>query len=383
MSAWSKLYSSGRLQIDLEPTTRCNARCPQCARNDEHNNLKTRPWLPMTSITIDEFKAWFPREVIGNIKNIHMSGTYGDAGMCKDLYKIAQYIMTWGVGTTLSINTNGGIRDEEFWWDLGVLCGKRLKMVFDIDGIDQEMHGFYRRGVSLNKVLSNMKTISHTKARISTFTVLFKHNQDYLEQIQDMCKEHGATHCDYVESDRFKQKPYFEFLDENGKTQLLEQTTKKEVMAGSFDRVGRRVRDHRHEEIKSEYRSIKCVYAANNSIKISGRGLVTPCCYLGTPLENGPWQDEYYNTETEKTMLQPSNAINKKDPIHYLMQKYIDNTDSFTLSNRGFIDIINDPWWDELEETWNNLDTTPSGCTTTCGEMGCKPKKRPGVIAYG
>jgi len=383
MSAWSKLYNSGKLHIDLEPTTYCNARCPQCARNDETKNLKTRPWLPMSSISLEEFTEWFPRDVIANIKNVHMSGTYGDAGMCKDLYKIAQYIMYFGVGTTLSVNTNGGMRDEEFWWDLGVLCGKRLKMVFDIDGINQEMHGLYRRGVSLNKVLSNMKTISHTKARISTFTVLFKHNQDYLEQIKDMCKEHGATHCDHVESDRFKDKPYFEFLDEKGKTQLLEQTTKEEVMAGSFDRVGRRVRDHRHEEMKTEYKSIKCVYAANNSIKISARGLVTPCCYLGTPLENGPWQDEYYGHDTLKKMLRSTDAANKKDPIHYLMSKYIDNAGSFTLSNRGFIDIIDDPWWDELEETWNDLDTAPLACTTTCGEMGCKPKRRPGVIAYG
>ena len=381
MSAWSKLYNSGKLHIDLEPTTYCNARCPQCARNDETKNLKTRPWLPMSSISLEEFMEWFPRDVIANIKNVHMSGTYGDAGMCKDLYKIAQYIMYFGVGTTLSVNTNGGMRDEEFWWDLGILCGKRLNMVFDIDGINQEMHGLYRRGVSLNKVLSNMKTISHTKARISTFTVLFKHNQDYLEQIKDMCKEHGATHCDHVESDRFKDKPYFEFLDEKGKTQLLEQTTKEEVMAGSFDRVGRRVRDHRHEEMKTEYKSIKCVYAANKSIKISARGLVTPCCYLGTPLENGPWQDEYYNTKTGKRMLQVSNAANKKDPIHYLMQEYIDNTDSFTLSNRGFIDIIDDPWWDKLEETWNDLDTAPAACTTTCGEMGCKSKTLIGTDA--
>ena len=381
MSAWSKIYNSGRLNIDLEPTTYCNARCPQCARNDETKNLKTRPWLPMSSISLEEFTEWFPRDVIANIKNVHMSGTYGDAGMCKDLYKIAQYIMYFGVGTTLSVNTNGGMRDEEFWWDLGVLCGKRLKMIFDIDGIDQEMHGLYRRGVSLDKVLSNMDAISQTSARISTFTVLFKHNQDYLEQIKDMCKEHGATHCDHVESDRFKDKPYFEFLDEKGKTQLLEQTTKEEVMAGSFDRVGRRVRDHRHEEMKTEYKSIKCVYAANKSIKISARGLVTPCCYLGTPLENGPWQDEYYNTKTGKRMLQVSNAANKKDPIHYLMQEYIDNTDSFTLSNRGFIDIIDDPWWDKLEETWNDLDTAPAACTTTCGEMGCKSKTLIGTDA--
>jgi MoaA/NifB/PqqE/SkfB family radical SAM enzyme len=383
MSAWVKIYNSGRLSIDLEPTTRCNARCPQCARNDERNNLKQRPWLPMNSISIDQFKEWFPRDVIGNIKNIHMSGTYGDAGMCKDLYKIAQYIMTWGIGTTLSVNTNGGMRDEQFWWDLGVLCGKRLRMIFDIDGINQEMHGFYRRGISLDKVLSNMKTMSYTNAKIHTFTVLFKHNQDYLEQIKDMCRENGAIFCDHVESDRFKETPYFEFIDENGKKQLLEQTTKEEVMIGSFDRVGRRVRDHRHEEMKSEYKSIKCVYAENNSIKISAEGLISPCCYLGTPLENGPWQDTYYNINAWKKNLMASNATKKEDPLHHLMKRYIDNADSFTLSNRGFVDIISDPWWDELEETWNNLDSAPVACVTTCGEKGCKPKTRPRVIAYG
>ena len=78
--------------------------------------------------------------------------------MVKDISQIIDYFLE---DTTLKIllNTNGSLRDEQFWWELGVQSRNtgRIRVVFDIDGIDQEMHSLYRQKTSLNKILNNIK----------------------------------------------------------------------------------------------------------------------------------------------------------------------------------------------------------------------------------
>ena len=53
--------------------------------------------------------------------------------MLKDLFPMCEYIIDTS-NCRIEITTNGSIRDEDYYWKLGILCGKRLKMYFDIDG---------------------------------------------------------------------------------------------------------------------------------------------------------------------------------------------------------------------------------------------------------
>ena len=80
---WSDTYQNAELNLDIELTTNCNARCPQCSRTDELNVNKRKDWLPLQQVSIEVFKKWFP--ITNSIKNFHFSGKFGDPGMCKDL----------------------------------------------------------------------------------------------------------------------------------------------------------------------------------------------------------------------------------------------------------------------------------------------------------
>ena len=134
-----------------------------------------------------------------NIKTFHFSGKFGDPGMCKDLKEIVEYIINSNDTSTISINTNGSMRDEDFWFSLGLLGKERIHIIFDVDGIDQKMHEFYRRGTNLKKVLSNLEATCQTLAKVSVLTVMFKHNENYIEDIQNMCRKLGVKNFDTVE----------------------------------------------------------------------------------------------------------------------------------------------------------------------------------------
>jgi MoaA/NifB/PqqE/SkfB family radical SAM enzyme len=371
---WSKNLQQRQLTLDMELSTFCNARCPQCSRTEELDNVKKKEWLPLTSVTIAKFKKWFPPKDLNNIKNYHFSGTYGDPGMCKDLYKIVSYIIDNSTTATISINTNGSMRDENFWWDIGAKGQKRLTMIFDVDGINQEMHNFYRRGTTLSKVLNNMSAVLDTPAKVTVFTVLFKHNQNYLDDIRDMCNNLGEiSRFDWVEGNNFDQSTY-PFNDEDGNPLQLEQVTNdrpafpvyhfsKDAIDDS-ERPSRRVRDHRHHSSIKDYTEIKCNAIERNNLKVSVDGVVTPCCHLSPSLERfsvyGVWQSSR-NTRSDDGW---------KFPISPIIQEYNDNCNTYNLNNNSIFDIVNSQWFNKsLPESWNDLKTSCFGCRKVCGKV--------------
>ena len=99
------------------------------------------------------------------VKSITFSPSWGDPMMNPDAYEIIDYLLEClPKGAHLKNVTNGSMRNEEFWWKLGSLAlvhrHKKFTTVFDIDGIDQEMHSQYRRNTKLQNVLDNMKAFS-------------------------------------------------------------------------------------------------------------------------------------------------------------------------------------------------------------------------------
>lgn len=365
MNSFFDLYKSYGLKVDMELSTFCNAGCPQCSRTDDQNNsCRPKSWLTLDQISLETFKKWFPEEHLEHIHNFHFSGTYGDPGMCKDLYEIVEYITTYPNKKhpcSVSINTNGSMRDTEFWWKLSHL--PRIKVIFDVDGIDQKMHSLYRQGTNLKKVLENLEAFADGPSRTEVFTVLFKHNENYLEDIQKMCYKLGADACYHVESNRFKSGPRHSFMGMNGEKQVLEQITREEKSQKS-DAIARLVRDHRHFDRVKDVNKIECVAMKRGDLKINVQGHVYPCCYLS----DGTEVITTYKT-TEKPYANITSTGKYGGPISNIMQKYIDNKPDFMLSNKSIKDIVSHDWFEkDLIQTFKDVDSATFGCKFICGK---------------
>ena len=205
--------------IQFSITNHCNAACPQCHRTDI-NGLGTVDWLPVFSWSLDEFKTYLPIKELQKMKIINFCGTWGDPMMAKNIYEICEYIIK-NSHCSIIIDTNGSMRSEEFWWNFGVMCGNRLTVNFAVDGCTQDMHEKYRRKTSLNKVLKNMEILSSTKAIAKVITIVFKHNENYLDKIKKMCLNYGAEDIQFIESNRFENDKFY-FTNESVKIEWLE-----------------------------------------------------------------------------------------------------------------------------------------------------------------
>ena len=224
MKRYKDLISSKKLKVSLDLSTYCNAACPQCHRTST-NGLGKVDWLPLIKWSLDDFKRQFPEGSMSSLKRFEICGTWGDPMMSKDIGKITKYIID-NSEASVHINTNGGMRTPEFYEDLGNYCGKKLLVYFDVDGTTNEMHQKYRRGVDLQTVLDNMEALSNTDAITRAFVILFKHNQDHVYDIKDMCKMYGAESVYIIKSDRFLVNNRFNFINENGETETLEEIDK-------------------------------------------------------------------------------------------------------------------------------------------------------------
>jgi len=116
--------------IHLEVTTRCQARCPMCARRVQGGPELDS--LDLTEISYQMFTEWFPISFVQQLKFLNMCGNLGDPIMAKDTLGIMQYLRKHNAGMTLQMHTNGSARTVD--WFKG-LADVGVKIVFGIDGL--------------------------------------------------------------------------------------------------------------------------------------------------------------------------------------------------------------------------------------------------------
>lgn len=216
-------YEKKKLGMWLDLTTYCNAKCPQCHRTNA-DGLEKADWLPLIQWSFEEFKNMFPPKTLEHINHFDICGTWGDPIMNKDIFKIVEYIIENSSAHVL-INTNGSFRNPDWWWDLGLLGGKRITVMWAVEGVTQEQHSLYRQDTSLESVLENMESFSLAGGLTQVFTVTFKHNEKDLYNIATLVKECGAEDIFFVQSNRFYENNKFKFIDKSGMEKFLEKTT--------------------------------------------------------------------------------------------------------------------------------------------------------------
>ena len=215
-------WIQGKQKAWIDLSTYCNASCPQCHRTNP-NGLEKADWLELIQWDLNEFKKAFPVYVLDSILFFEICGTWGDPCMNKDIFKICEYIIKNSKSTRITISTNGSMRDEDWWWYLGTMCRDRLTIVFTVDGINQQMHEKYRQKTDLSKILNHMEIIVQSGAIAQGFTVVFKHNEKYIDEIAKMCNARGATHK-WTSSDRWDNGNVFKYTDENNNEHILEKS---------------------------------------------------------------------------------------------------------------------------------------------------------------
>ena len=133
-------------EIHIEPTSMCNAQCPQCARNILGEGLN--PNIRLGSLPLQWYENNLTIDNISKIKKILICGNLGDPCASPNLIDAIKYIKSINENIVIGIHTNGSLKTNEWFKKLGnILQGTNDYTVFSIDGLEDNNH-VYRRNTS-------------------------------------------------------------------------------------------------------------------------------------------------------------------------------------------------------------------------------------------
>jgi len=266
--------------INVELTNYCNAACPMCARFKSDGSLyKEKVNSVHTSLSL--IKQKIPIEVIKQLKRFYSVGTYGDPLMNPECFQIYEWIKIHNENCNLEMHSNGGGRSTDFWKALGTL---KMEVVFGLDGLADTNH-LYRRNVHWDKVMENVKAFISAGGKAHWKYIVFKHNEQQIEEAEKLSESLGFYSFNFQYSDRWK--------DSNWVTGEINDISKKKVDDYFIEKPTAQLKDKKYNE-RTVWKvegtqtfnlntKIVCQVFSNNisEIYIRANGYVQPCCMLG------------------------------------------------------------------------------------------------------
>ena len=335
-----KLKEITQLQIEL--TTRCNARCPMCVRN--YRGMEYNDGYPETELRLEDIKKMFPLEFLKQINSVLFNGNLGDFGLAKDAVEIVKYFVDNKV-RHIDISTNGSMRTPS-WWAQLALPG--VHVGFALDGL-ADTHDLYRQDTDWHKIIENALALIAAGGRAVWRFIPFDHNRHQEEECMRLANELGFKHFQNIGQGRDRGYVY----TRTGEYSHLIGSPYKPNDLTNPPPITYLLQEHlawtpirnKHDNDTTEL-IIDCHHKRVKELYIAANGEVYPCCWLGFY----PQTMFHRGNEQLKLIAKENNA-----------REY------------GLEHAIG--WFDRVEESWQK-ESIAAGRLYACVET-CAVKKAP------
>lgn len=363
-------------RLHIEPSSFCNAACPNCSRN--HFGGSTVPWLKQKNLSLKDFQKFFPKKLIQNLELIIFCGSYGDPSLCEDLLEICSWLYSINKKLSIQLNTNGGTRNAEFWEKLAKLMNSHSRVVFSIDGLEDTNH-IYRRNVSWEKVMTAVKSFIGAGGIAEWDFLVFAHNHHQIEEARALSKKLGfhefypkkamgfmnqgkATVMPALKKDSTLDYFIFPPADDAFKSkELIDQTFVTDFKPWNvsihdfIEDPSRNLPSLRLDENHRQRMNgckINCLSKKNKELYVSAEGELYPCCFIGSLMLSSN-RDHFTGGQIRSFMHQSGKeAIS----LHHHSMEEILNSELFQT---------------KLAESWQAADVRGGKlaiCSEICGE---------------
>ena len=324
--------------VHLEISTLCNAACPWCPRN--FWGYPYNAGYPELFLSLEQAKKIFQPEFLHQLTSIRINGNFGDIVMNPEGADVVDYLRQNNPSMEITISTNGGARDSEFWTKL---ARSGAEVSFALDGL-ADTHSLYRQNTIWSVVIKNAKTFMNAGGRAVWKLIKFKHNHHQIEECRAMAKALGFDRFDLIDHGR-DSAPVF---DHNGQLRHVmgdyQGETRFEVLFHNKTHDTVMLEDITID--RQPKKKLSCETKRLRSIYIAATGDVSPCCYTGFyPHTYGHGQ--YH--QAANGQLAP--IIKKNNALEYPLSQCIE-------------------WFSEIERRWKESDYANGRliiCDDNCG----------------
>tara|TARA_B100001287_G_scaffold276505_1_gene287608 strand:- start:1282 stop:2358 length:1077 start_codon:yes stop_codon:yes gene_type:complete len=267
--------------IHLEITQKCQAACPMCDRNQNGGALN--PHINLDELSLQDCKDIFSPTFIKQLSKMYMCGNLGDPISAKDTLEVFDYFRSNNPDMQLSMNTNAGARDSDWWKSLANVLGKNGYVIFSVDGLKETNH-MYRQNVQWDKVENAMRSFVGAGGRARWDYLIFEHNQYQVDEAKKLSEEIGFESFVAKKTGRFitansVKKEKHQAVNRKGK-----QTTELKKPDAKYQNKALTKQDALIEKYGSmdayyDVAPINCKVAEERSLFVTAEGLALPCCW--------------------------------------------------------------------------------------------------------
>ena len=338
----SYITTDNLTNIMAEMTDYCNAACPMCNRFDWDLNL-VKGVTNAHHTTLGFVQEKIGEGIISRLKGWECQGTYGDASMNPETVDIFKYLREINPTIDISMFTNGGARNTDFWKSMAELG---VRITFGIDGMEDTNH-LYRRNVKWKNLMDNVETYIGNGGKAIWDMLVFKHNQHQIQDCERLSTDMGFHLFRNTFSERWQDfnsdGEYRDItrLEVDGYVIEKPVEQKEDFIKDDGWFKNKNVFETEEEQEKDNFltRKILCLACQphKREIYLRANGYVSPCCILGDVERNEP-----------KQIINDYNKIN----LHHTDLK----------------DILEGDFFKDLENGINGGGKRLQGCYHACGE---------------
>jgi MoaA/NifB/PqqE/SkfB family radical SAM enzyme len=346
--------------VHLEITQRCQAACPMCDRNE--NGGPDNRHINNAELSLADCKRIFPPNFIKQLKTMYMCGNLGDPIVARDTLEVFRYFREHNSNMWLSMNTNAGAKNEEWWRQLAEVFGRMGTVIFSVDGLRDTNH-LYRQGVVWDNVERNMRAFIDAGGRARWDFIIFGHNEHQVEEAEALAKSWGCERFQKKKSGRFiiatGEKTKTEHQAQNRKqekTAVIAQPIKVENKNLALEKTA--LIEKQYGSMKDYYDSckIKCKVAEEKNIFITAEGLLMPCCWTAGRMYK--WWHKDYRVEQIWDFIDRAGDKQGIDVLEHGIEAVMNGR------------VVNGNILNDIQDSWNK-DSIKAGklgvCAMKCG----------------
>lgn len=246
--------------VHVEASSRCNAWCPACPRNNNGHGLA--PSVIEQDLLPDRFE-----EIVSSLPSLYGVQFCGNLGDPLASVHIDQLItISKKYAKKIQIHTNGSLRNAKWWSKLArSLVDVEHDVWFGIDGL-AGVHEIYRQGTNFEKIIKNAQAFIAAGGHATWQFIPYKHNEHQvleclkLSQQMNFKKFYLAKlYRNQVLAKHYKTGQEFDLLPTDSMRSLI-----------NIDRVKVAVEDK------------NCMHLSMPSIYVSAAGKISKCCYFAS-----------------------------------------------------------------------------------------------------
>ena len=338
----------------FEISGKCTLKCPRCPRND----TAPVPWINK-ELDLEFFKKTLTPELLkSTVKRITMCGDVGDPIYASEYLDIIRYIKQHNSKIHVYTITNGSYRKPEWWQEFASISNEYDTVNFSIDGYNDASNNLYRIGSNWNSIMTGLRIMcQESTAFVYWATIVFAFNQDYLDQIEQQARDIGCDGLQLTYSTKFGSK-YGEAY--GGAQDSIEPRPEFISKTHRYERYFRNIsgreqlnQDYlahnlqRYHTVKQEHNTVITPMCSigNRGLYVSADGVLHPCSWVSFP---------YVSMSTNRK------TINFKDSFHQI------HRDRLNLKTRSLDDVLTDPIWNSLFNSFDNIEKSWVECEQKC-----------------